>query len=317
MQGSLADDNIVELSQGHNNDVSAMVAHPAEDRFATLGSDMVVIQWNAATHQTIWRTQLDKPCKSIAYDLTGQLIAVGTYSGLVILLDSATGEDVITSVDIGNDEPVNALAFSPDGKFLAAGSRDRCVYIYVTNELAKIERYNNCQLQGHNSAVVSIDWSSDSQYLRSTSTNYELLFWDVPAMASVTGKQTRDLEWNTQTCIVGFHTLGAWSNLDQDEDITVMAASGAKELLAVGSSQGTVSLYRYPCSMERPQRHVYKACSGDVTSVHFTATDKFMVVVGGGSNVFQWSLRGGATDAAVELSRDSTRGVSDVNSLSA
>jgi microtubule-associated protein-like 1/2 len=232
-------------------------------------------------------------------------------------LDSATGEDVITSVDIGNDEPVNALAFSPDGKFLAAGSRDRCVYIYVTNELAKIERYNNCQLQGHNSAVVSIDWSSDSQYLRSTSTNYELLFWDVPAMASVTGKQTRDLEWNTQTCIVGFHTLGAWSNLDQDEDITVMAASGAKELLAVGSSQGTVSLYRYPCSMERPQRHVYKACSGDVTSVHFTATDKFMVVVGGGSNVFQWSLRGGATDAAVELSRDSTRGVSDVNSLSA
>lgn len=35
--------------------------------------------------------------------------------------------------------------------------------------------------QGHSSFVTHIDWTTDSNYLRSNSGDYELLYWEIPA----------------------------------------------------------------------------------------------------------------------------------------
>ncbi len=50
------------------------------------------------------------------------------------------------------------------------------VYLYnVLERGTKYTRLGKCS--GHSSFVLHIDWSEDSQYLRSTSGDYELLFW--------------------------------------------------------------------------------------------------------------------------------------------
>ena len=39
---------------------------------------------------------------------------------------------------------------------------------------------------GHTSFITHIDWSTDSNYLRSNSGDYELLYWEVPACKQYT-----------------------------------------------------------------------------------------------------------------------------------
>ena len=47
--------------------------------------------------------------------------------------------------------------YSPDGTMLAVGSHDNNIYIYSQDDCSKIET-----LKGHNSFLVSVDWSADS-----------------------------------------------------------------------------------------------------------------------------------------------------------
>ena len=73
------------------------------------------------------------------------------------------------------DEPIQAVAFSPDGSMLALGSRDNFVYIYeVTGDLSKFSRIGKCS--GHSSFITHIDWSADGVNLQTTSGDYELLY---------------------------------------------------------------------------------------------------------------------------------------------
>ena len=54
-------------------------------------------------------------------------------------------------------------------------SVDRCIYIYQV-----LEGGSKClkagKLVGHSSAVLCLDWSVDSTYLRSNSDNFELIY---------------------------------------------------------------------------------------------------------------------------------------------
>jgi WD40 repeat protein len=67
--------------------------------------------------------------------------------------------------------------YSPCENYLAIGSHDNHVYIYSINEqheyllLAKDER-NHAWING-------IDWTQDSKFLRTSSGDYEVLYWNV------------------------------------------------------------------------------------------------------------------------------------------
>ena len=74
---------------------------------------------------------------------------------------------------------------------------------------------------------------------------------DVDEMRQVDPADTRDVSWYNQTCVLGYNLLGAWSNLTEGEDINVTHRGGHGNLLAVGDNQGTIKLYKYPCTADR------------------------------------------------------------------
>lgn len=66
------------------------------------------------------------------------------------------------------------MLYSPSGLRFAVGSHDNKIYIYQTPKYTLQHVFS-----GHTSFVNGMDWSIDSRFLRSTSGDYELLYWDV------------------------------------------------------------------------------------------------------------------------------------------
>jgi WD40 repeat protein len=93
--------------------------------------------------------------------------------GKVRLWDVATGRIVVTLE--GHTSSVFALAFSPDGKALASGSKDRTVKLW---EVATGK--NTASLVGHTSAVEAVAFSPDGKTLASGSDDRTIKLWNLP-----------------------------------------------------------------------------------------------------------------------------------------
>lgn len=70
-------------------------------------------------------------------------------------------------------------AYSPCENYLAIGSHDNKIYIYAVSEAHEYSLW--AVADKHSSYVNSIDWSSDSKWLRSTSGDKNTHYFDVAA----------------------------------------------------------------------------------------------------------------------------------------
>jgi WD40 repeat protein len=109
-----------------------------------------------------------------AFSPTGKSLAVGAGNS-IILWDLASGRTVRS---LGSTSSLSgSIAFSPDGKLLAAGSADGLIYLWDTaTGTALIER------QGHRGPVQSVTFTRDGKTLISGGTDTTALVWDVAAL---------------------------------------------------------------------------------------------------------------------------------------
>ena len=138
------------------------------------------------------------------------------------------------------------LLNTSDGQYIALGGRDNSIYIYtVTTRGTKYSRLGKCT--GHTSFILHLDWSEDSQHLRSVSGDYELLYWSAANCRQVTSPSAmRDVRWATQKCHLGFEVAGIWSADHDGTDINAVCRSHSTRLLATADDFGQVNLFRYP-----------------------------------------------------------------------
>ena len=65
---------------------------------------------------------------------------------------------------------IDDIQFSPDSKYLAAGSHDRVIDIYAVyldNNDSNDRFVKNGRCIGHSSTIIALDWSIDSTLVRS------------------------------------------------------------------------------------------------------------------------------------------------------
>jgi WD40 repeat protein len=74
----------------------------------------------------------------------------------------------------GHRDKVCSVAFSPDSKYLASGSRDNMVKLWSVESQKEVST-----LQGHTSWVMSVAFSPDSKYLASGSYDKTVKLWSV------------------------------------------------------------------------------------------------------------------------------------------
>jgi len=206
-------------------------------------------------------------------------------------------------------EALHSARFSPDGKFLALGSRDGILYIYQVSEgFKKYHRMGRCLVDSKrrrtassgslnnlvvpSTNVTHMDWSTDSTYIQCTSGDCELTYWNATVCRQVTNPLTiRDVEWATQTCLLNFNTIGIWPETMDGTDLSTCAKSPNGKLMATGDDFGKIKLYSYPVPQPKSLHHTTGGHSFHVTRVEFLADDSRVISTGGRDTaIMQWNL---------------------------
>lgn len=177
------------------------------------------------------------------------------------------------------------MSYSPNNEYLAVGCHDEVVYIY------NVPGYSlKGTLHKHHSSILGIDWTFNSAYIRSNCEAYELLFYDIEKMEQATSgaTETRDMEWDTQTCKLGWHVTGVFPSGSDGSDVNKVVSSANRKLIATGDDRGLVNIYRNPC-LEGAKGKSFRGHSEHVVGLQFGLNDEYLFSAGGqDKTILQW-----------------------------
>ncbi|XP_050538023.1 echinoderm microtubule-associated protein-like 2 isoform X2 [Daktulosphaira vitifoliae] len=294
---------------GHTDELWALCPHPTVSQFLTAGFDRIVQLWDSLSHSVVWSKDIAEQAQSAAFSTDGQIIIVGCTSGKWLVMDSETRE--IYSSHVDGNEAIQVVKFSPDGSYLALGSRDNYIYLYqVTDGARHYTRLGKCTSwdynrrrrcstgalidygSGHSSFITHLDWSADNEYLRSNSGDYELLYWKAKVCRQVPqSTQLRDVIWASNSCVLTFTSIGIWPEGADGTDVNACERSNNSKLMATGDDFGKVKLYGYPVKQPKSLCHSYGGHSSHVTNVAFLHDDSRLITIGGKDmSVIQWAI---------------------------
>ncbi|MDR6976498.1 WD40 repeat protein [Streptomyces sp. 3330] len=170
----------------------------------------------------------------------------------------------------GHTAAVRSVAFSPDGRTLAAGGDDNTIRLWDTADPRRARRIDRV-LTGHTDTVHSLDFSPDGDTLASGSTDDTIRLWDVtdPGRATQLGPP-----------LTG-HTGPVWS----------VAFNPAGTMLAAGSADSTATLWNvsdpaYPSQVGEP----LAGGSGEMYALGFSPDGRTLATGNGDSKVRLWSI---------------------------
>ena len=113
---------------------------------------------------------------AVAWSPDGKLLAVSAGERISVYDSSNLSAGSLASFNIGALTP--ALSFSPDGRFLAAGSRDGKVRLWKVDGLDKIQN-PEMVLKANKKGVNCLAFSPDGQRLASGGTDAVARLWDI------------------------------------------------------------------------------------------------------------------------------------------
>ena len=158
--------------------------------------------------------------RSCAINQAGTEVAIGMRDGTFRLYSiSANANNATVSHKYSkkiSKEWIEDLKYSPDGKYLAVGSHDNKIYLYDCSK-GKF----TCKFGKSSSFITHLDWSIDSAYLRTNDGSYEILYYTIPDGKQDTSgaTNTRDMDWATQSCVLGWACQGIWEPSQDGSDI--------------------------------------------------------------------------------------------------
>jgi WD40 repeat protein/serine/threonine protein kinase len=272
-----------------------------------------VFLWDAETGQKLFRWP---GCNTVAFSRDGAYLAAPGLNRTITVWDTRTGKEFATvSGHIGK---VRSLAFSADGKRLAAAS---FVLLPAGGGMLQLKRdfklwdlstrsEVTAELRGNPGQVVRLDWSPDGRFLATAAGN-SVRLWDLTtgeehcALASPAPfveirfspdsklLATADLTlgavkvWDVATGR-GLHTLPGLSG-----SLTCVAfAGGPTRLLARGSRDGRVTLWDLAAT---PNPLFLPGHATPVTSVAFTRDSRHLATTSPDKQtVIVWDTRTGA-----------------------
>ncbi|KAM5137941.1 echinoderm microtubule-associated protein-like 3 isoform 2-T2 [Mantella aurantiaca] len=328
LKGSL-EHGFTPVIQGHTDELWGLATHPTQNFFMTCGHDKQLCIWNGSGHTLSWACILEDPGLCADFHPNGREACVGLSTGKWLVVDMHSHS--ILSVHSDGNEQLSVVRYSPDGNYLAIGSHDNVIYIYstgnnrkgdysrdssleekdssqeegespkgegdnsVSDRVQRYMRYGKCM--GHSSFITHLDWSKDGKYIMSNSGDYEILYWDIASGCKLLRNrfESRDREWATYTCVLGYHVFGVWPEGSDGTDINALARSRDMTMISVADDFCKVHLFRYPCNKPKAPSHVYPGHGSHVTNVRFTHDDSYLISLGGkDASIFQWRVVRGA-----------------------
>jgi len=188
--------------------------------------------------------------KSCDWSSNGKFICVGGANGKAYNLDAESLEILgeVTSVLAGKSEHcwIEDIKFSPDNSQIVFGTHgglSKIEFIKVDDN-GKISKGKVLDVK-MTSALTHLDWSTDSQYIVVNSQAYEIFWADANSYERITASSSKDIDWYTWTCVLGFPVIGIWPGVDMT-DVNSVCRSNNRQVLATGEDSSRVKLFKYP-----------------------------------------------------------------------
>ena len=179
-----------QTTQVHNGQVNGLAFSPDGAQAATVGRNEVLL-WTVdgllLTNPTV--VENGQPTWSVALSPDGETLAVGRADGVIALHNWPFGE---TQTLQGEPGAVQSLAFSPDGRYLAAGVNARGIdhpigvvqlWDLQGNMAVQMAQENAAELivtlRNHSDAVESVVFSDDGRILVSAGRDSVINVWNV------------------------------------------------------------------------------------------------------------------------------------------
>lgn len=107
----------------------AFASAPDGRELAAALSDGTIMVWETASGKPRLRVSLEHPLlvSSLAYSPDGRVLAGGDEQAIIHLWDTMTGKEIACFE--GHQDPVQTLAFAPDGSRLVSGSADTSLLV--------------------------------------------------------------------------------------------------------------------------------------------------------------------------------------------
>jgi WD40 repeat protein/serine/threonine protein kinase len=273
------------------------LGHEADDR---------VEIWDLNTRSRVrllpTRVDSDMAFVSLAWS-SGGVLAGGTWSGRLLVLDARTGEELASTV--AHTGSIFGLCFAPDGKMLVTAGHDQMIHLWSVPGLDRI-----ATLRGHRDEIWSLAFSADGRLLCTAGKDGTAKVWSLapkPAPASLAGAESARFTGDGRflvgaTLSASDVTVASWDVLNPSVRTTKSFATGASTnitqlslcptagLLALAKNNGLVETWNFE-SGKLLQTHTMKATP--LTALDFSGGGRWLAAGTEQGTVEVWEPRSG------------------------